>query len=121
MKAGAVDFLEMPYENDALLAAVASAQADIRNVAERDHAAELARTRIAGLSEREREVLDGLLAGGTNKTIARKLGLSPRTVEAHRAHVMQRLGVQSLPEVVLMAAAAGLLRGLQSSGEPDTP
>ena len=60
------------------------------------------------MSDREREVLDGLLAGGTNKTIARDLGISPRTVEFHRAHVMERLGARTLPEAVLVAAAAGL-------------
>ncbi|HEY0333518.1 MAG TPA: PAS domain S-box protein, partial [Stenotrophomonas sp.] len=108
MKAGAVDFLEMPYEDDALLTAIASAQADIRDLAERDRAAEAARMRIASLSARERQVLDGLLAGGTNKSIARQLGISPRTVEAHRAHVMEQLGARTLPEAVLLAAAAGL-------------
>ena len=60
------------------------------------------------MSAREREVLDGLLAGGTNKTIARDLGLSPRTVEAHRARIMERLGARSLPELVQIAVAAGL-------------
>ena len=108
MKAGAVDFVEVPYEDDALLTAIASAEADIRDLAERDRAAEVARMRIAGLSARERQVLDGLLAGGTNKSIARQLGISPRTVEAHRAHVMEQLGARTLPEAVLLAAAAGL-------------
>jgi FixJ family two-component response regulator len=69
---------------------------------------ELAKARIAALPVREREVLDGLLAGGTNKMIARNLGLSPRTVEAHRARIMERLGARSLPELVQIAVAAGL-------------
>jgi PAS domain S-box-containing protein len=108
MKAGAVDVLELPCGRERLLAAVAAALAEVREASERDRAAERARARVAAMSEREREVLYGLLAGGTNKTIARDLGLSPRTVEVHRAHVMERLGARTLPEAVLVAAAAGL-------------
>jgi RNA polymerase sigma factor (sigma-70 family) len=108
MKAGAVDFLDVPYHPEQLLDALASAQATIRERAERDQATERLRALIAALPPREREVLDGLLAGGTNKTIARDLGLSPRTVEAHRARIMERLGAQSLPELVQIAVAAGL-------------
>jgi PAS domain S-box-containing protein len=108
MKAGAVDWLEMPYEEDILLMAVTSALADIRRAAEQDRDAEFVRARIAGLSARERQVLEGLLAGGTNKVIGRELGISPRTVELYRASVMERLGVKTLPEAVLLAAAAGV-------------
>jgi PAS domain S-box-containing protein len=117
MKAGAVDFLEMPFKRDAILAAVASALAGIREDTDRDHAADLARGRVAGLSAREREVLDGLLAGGTNKTIAKDLGISPRTVEVYRAHVMERLGVHTLPEAVLVAVAAGLRPPASGGGD----
>jgi FixJ family two-component response regulator len=117
MKAGAVDFLEMPFERDAILAAVASALAGIREDTDRDHAADLARGRVAGLSAREREVLDGLLAGGTNKTIAKDLGISPRTVEVYRAHVMERLGVHTLLEAVLVAVAAGLRPPASGGGD----
>ena len=60
------------------------------------------------MTPRERQVLELLLSGGTNKTMAIKLGLSPRTVEIHRARVMERLGARTLPEAVLMAADAGL-------------
>jgi PAS domain S-box-containing protein len=118
MKAGAVDFLEASCRPEQLLEAVASAMASIRDVAERDQTAELARDRIAALAPREREVLDGLLAGGTNKTIARDLGISPRTVEAHRARIMERLGAQSLPELVQVAMAAGL-RARHKAENPD--
>ncbi|MGF9764263.1 LuxR C-terminal-related transcriptional regulator [Microvirga sp. 0TCS3.31] len=97
MKAGAVDFLDESYQPDQLLDALASAQATER-----------VKALIAALPPRERDVLDGLLAGGTNKTIARDLGLSPRTVEAHRARIMERLGAQSLPELVQIAVMAGL-------------
>jgi FixJ family two-component response regulator len=66
--------------------------------------------RIAGMSARERQVFDGLLAGGTYKTIGKQLGISPspRTVEMHRASVIERLGARTLPEAELMAAAAGI-------------
>ncbi|HEY2593731.1 MAG TPA: PAS domain-containing protein, partial [Chloroflexota bacterium] len=106
MKAGAVDYLDTPIASKALLEAVASALADVREAIETDRDVDFARSRIAGMSEREREVLDGLLAGGTNKLIGRRLGISPRTVEVHRAHLMERLDVRSLPELVLLAAAA---------------
>ncbi|WP_165982764.1 PAS domain-containing protein [Dankookia rubra] len=108
MKAGAADFLPAPCGDAALLAAVSDTMAEIRGSERRDRAAELARARIASLLPREREVLDLLLAGGTNKTIGRDLGISPRTVEFHRARVMERLGARTLPEAVLAAAAAGL-------------
>jgi PAS domain S-box-containing protein len=108
LKAGAVDWVEAPYGDDAMLAVVASALARAVGAAECDLAAELAQTRIAALSNRERQVLEGLLAGGTNKTIARELGLSPRTVEIHRAHVMESLGARTIADVVLLATAARL-------------
>jgi PAS domain S-box-containing protein len=108
MKAGAVDFLDESYRPDQLLDALASAQATIRERAQQDQATERVKSLIAALPPRERDVLDGLLAGGTNKTIARDLGLSPRTVEAHRARIMERLGAQSLPELVQIAVMAGL-------------
>jgi FixJ family two-component response regulator len=108
MKAGAADWLEMPCEEDAMLMAVASALAGIRRSEDQHRDAELVRVRVASMSMRERQVLEGLLAGGTNKMIGRELGISPRTVELHRASVMERLGVSTLPEAVLMAAAAGV-------------
>ena len=74
---------------------------------EQNQEADRARLRIAEMSEREREVLAGLLAGKTNKEIGRDIGLSPRTVETHRAHVMQRLGAQTLSQAVLIATSAG--------------
>jgi FixJ family two-component response regulator len=108
MKAGAVEFLEAPWMPEALLFAVGSALAEVRAEAERVRGNDEARSRIALLSAREREVLEGLLAGGTNKAIARTLGLSPRTVEIHRARVIEALGAHTLPEAVLIATAAGV-------------
>jgi PAS domain S-box-containing protein len=108
MKAGAVDFLELPCAPEALLFAVKSALSEIQAEADRARMDDKASAQIAALSGRGREVLEGLLAGGTNKTIARTLGLSPRTVEIHRARVMEALGVHTLPEAVLIATAAGV-------------
>ncbi|MDO9711905.1 response regulator [Paracraurococcus lichenis] len=108
LKAGAADWLEGSHDPQDLLAAVAAALAKVRDAQETGRRAEAARLRIAGMSQREREVLEGIVAGETNKEIARRLGISPRTVEIHRAHVMERLGVRSLSEAVLLAAAAGL-------------
>ena len=108
MKAGAVDYLEKPCEPAVLLTAVSAALAEQRTDTERSHAHDDAKLRIAALSPRERQVLEGLLAGGTNKSIGRVLGLSPRTVEIHRARVMEVLGARTLPEAVLMAARAGV-------------
>lgn len=115
MKAGAVDFLPLPYRPEDLSAAVASALADIRQAEGADHEAGWARARIAEMSAREREVLGGILAGRTNKQIGRDLGISPRTVETYRAHVMQRLGAKTVPDAVRMAASAGVEAPLRST------
>jgi two-component system, LuxR family, response regulator FixJ len=106
MKAGAFDFLEKPYEDEVLLAAIEGALAAPPD----DHihqAVESAR-RIARLSPREREVLDGLVAGASNKVIAFDLGLSIRTVEVHRARMMERLGTRQLAEAIRLAVLATL-------------
>jgi PAS domain S-box-containing protein len=108
IKAGAADFLPIPYTDQQLLEAVAAVRANTHADDEGDRDTHFVRARIAEMSQRERDVLIGLLGGKTNKQIARDMGISPRTVEVHRAHVMQRLGAQSLPEAVLKAAAAGL-------------
>ena len=108
MKAGAVDFIEKPFEKSVLLAALDQAFARLRK-AERGRTQEReAETRIAALTPREREVLAGLARGYPNKTIAHDLGLSPRTVEIHRANLMQKLGVNSLSEALRIAFAAGM-------------
>ncbi|GJD65431.1 PAS domain S-box protein [Methylobacterium frigidaeris] len=116
MKAGAVDFLEAPWAPEALLFAVKTALAEIHAKADRVRRGDETYARIAALSARERAVLEGLLAGGTNKTIARGLGLSPRTVEIHRARVMETLDAHTLPEAVLMATAASV-RPADHSGD----
>jgi two-component system response regulator FixJ len=105
LKAGAADFLEKPFDDAQLLSVVQSALAASQRTQDADAAtAEIAR-RLASLTPREREVLDKLVAGQPNKTIAYDLGSSPRTVEVHRARVMEKMGVRSLAELVRMTIA----------------
>ena len=106
MKAGAVDFLEKPFADDVLLAAIDSALTRHRQTSGQASGDAAIRQKLESLSERERQVLDGLVAGHPNKTIAFDLGISPRTVEVHRANVMTKMGAGSLPDLVRMAMAA---------------
>jgi two-component system, LuxR family, response regulator FixJ len=107
MKGGAVDFIEKPFADDVLLAAIQVAFERDRNVGRPASEVAQIQSKMDSLTPREKEVLDGLLAGYPNKTIAYDLGLSPRTVEVHRANVMTKMGASSLPELVRMTLAAG--------------
>jgi two-component system, LuxR family, response regulator FixJ len=107
MKAGAVDFLEKPFEADALLAAVGTALRHLSN-GDKAGAAELSRQRLHKLTSREYEVLEQLVTGKSNKEIAGQLGISPRTVEFHRAHVMEKMAAKGLPELVRVWLSADL-------------
>lgn len=100
MKAGAVDFLEKPFADDTLFLAVEQALARNRRALEAAAATETARQRIALLTPREREVLDLLVLGQSNKEMARHLGTSPRTIDVHRAHVLHKLQIDKLPDLV---------------------
>lgn len=107
MKAGAVDFLEKPFEKAELLSALNDGFARIDQSGHRAERAELAVIRLDALTPRERDVLHGLVNGLPNKTIGYDLGISPRTVEIHRAHLMTKLEVRSLAEALRIAFAAG--------------
>jgi two-component system response regulator FixJ len=106
MRAGAVNFLEKPYEKEALLGAIEEAYDRLDRSRSKDmHAAE-ARVRLASLTGRERDVLNGLVQGNPNKTIAYDLGISPRTVEIYRANMMEKLRARSLSEALRIAFIA---------------
>lgn len=108
MKAGAVDFIEKPFEKAALMAALDAGFERLEAKGAQSARADAAAVTVAALSPRERDVLQGLAAGLPNKTIAFDLGISPRTVEVHRANLMTKLGVRSLSDALRIAFAAGL-------------
>jgi two-component system response regulator FixJ len=105
MKAGAADFIEKPFDDEILVAAIEAALGKVG----RDRDAAAAAQRIATLSPREREVLEGLVGGRSNKEIAFDLGISTRTVEVHRSRMMERLDVRQFAEAVRLAVLAGLV------------
>jgi two-component system response regulator FixJ len=107
MKLGASDFLEKPFDDEVLLAAVKAALERTRESGEREAFQAAILERLATLSPRERQVLDGLVAGQPNKTIAFDLGISPRTVEIYRANVMTKMQATSLSDLVRMSLIAG--------------
>ena len=107
LKSGAFDFIEKPFKDEALLAliekaAAARATARVKEAARQDTAA-----RLATLTQREREIMDRVIAGRRNKAIAQELGISVKTVEIHRSRVMEKMGADSLAALVQMAAPPG--------------
>lgn len=110
MKFGAVDFLEKPFDDEMILGSVRSALSkDADSTRQKVQYAEI-NEKLAALSNRERQVLEGLVSGKANKVIAYDLGISPRTVEIYRANLMTKMGAGSLSELVRMAMTVGILK-----------
>lgn len=110
MKLGAVDFLEKPFEDDRLIGMIETAIRQAEPTARSEAVAHDIAARVATLSPRERQVMDGLVAGLSNKLIARDYDISPRTIEVYRANVMTKMQANSLSELVRLAMRAGLLK-----------
>ncbi len=108
MRGGAVDFLEKPFNRERLLESLELAFEQLADRSGRRAREQWAKTQIAALTLREREVLDGLACGYANKTIAHDLSISSRTVEVFRANVMAKLGVTNFADALRVAFAAGM-------------
>ncbi len=110
MKLGAVDFLEKPFEDDRLIGMIEMALKRAELGARDEAMTQDIAARLASLSPRERQVMDGLTAGLSNKLIARDYNISPRTIEVYRANVMTKMQAGSLSELVRLAMRAGVLK-----------
>ena len=108
MKAGALDFIEKPFEDEVLVAAVQKAAAELLAHPDKGNSVPEIHARLGQLTDREQQVLSGVVAGLPNKTIAFDLDISPRTVEVHRANIMTKMQAGSLAELVRMALLAEL-------------
>ncbi|MHC4041981.1 response regulator FixJ [Bradyrhizobium sp. 23AC] len=109
MKLGAVDFLEKPFEDDRLTTMIETAIRQAEPAAKSEAVTQDIAARVASLSPRERQVMEGLIAGLSNKLIAREYDISPRTIEVYRANVMTKMQANSLSELVRLAMRAGML------------
>jgi two-component system, LuxR family, response regulator FixJ len=110
MKLGAVDFLEKPFEDDRLIGMIDVALKQAESGAQTEAVTVEIAARIASLSPRERQVMEGLIAGLSNKLIAREYDISPRTIEVYRANVMTKMQAGSLSELVRLAMRAGAIK-----------
>ena len=110
MKLGAADFVEKPFEDDRLIGMIDAALRQAESSARTEGVTLDVTARIAALSPRERQVMDGLIAGLSNKLIAREYDISPRTIEVYRANAMTKMQANSLSELVRLAIRAGALK-----------
>jgi len=110
MKAGAVDFVEKPFDDERLIGTVRAALAETLRRGDAEAVASPIVARVASLSPRERQVMEGLVAGLSNKAIAREYEISPRTVEVYRANVMTKMQAANLSELVRLAVRAGVVK-----------
>jgi two-component system, LuxR family, response regulator FixJ len=110
MKLGAMDFLEKPFEDDRLIGMIEAALRRAEQGAKSEAVALEIQSRVSSLSPRERQVMEGLIAGLSNKLIAREYDISPRTIEVYRANVMTKMQAASLSELVRLAIRGGLLK-----------
>jgi two-component system response regulator FixJ len=110
MKQGALDFLEKPFEDDRLVSMIETALSMAEGGAKNEAVTDEIAARVASLTTRERQVMQGLVAGQSNKVIAREYDISPRTVEVYRANVMTKMQAASLSELVRFAIRVGFLR-----------
>ena len=109
MKLGALDFLEKPFEDDRLIEMIETALSEQQGEAKSNAVSTDMAARVASLTPRERQVMQGLVAGHSNKTIAREYDISPRTVEVYRANVMTKMQASNLSELVRFAIRAGIV------------
>lgn len=109
MKAGVTDFIEKPFDDERLLAVLRTALQNQQDRSGEDAERQALAGRLATLSQRERQVLERLVAGAPNKVIARELGISPRTVEVYRANLMTKMQAGSLSELIRMALALNVV------------
>jgi two-component system response regulator FixJ len=109
MKSGAVDFIEKPFDDESLLSTIRSALDRASETGHRESEVAQIQSKLRTLSVRERQVLNGVVAGQANKTIAYDLDISPRTVEIHRANAMTKMGANNLSDLIRMALLAEIL------------
>lgn len=110
IKLGAIDFLEKPFEDERLVIMISTALSQAADQSKTESISADIASRIASLSPRERQVMDGLVAGLSNKLIARDYNISPRTIEVYRANVMTKMQASSISELVRLAMRGGILK-----------